>query len=100
MCGEDGEKFTDERGGLFLGGEAVVHPAALLAGADEAGVAEDRHVAGDCGGGELEEFDDLAGADLALAAGPEGADAALVAECGGDGCDLEQGRAPFRYLTN
>ena len=75
-------------GGSGAVGEAVVNPAALLAGVEESGGFEEREVFGDGGGGELEEFGDLADAKFSGGDGEEGADAVFVGEGIGDGEEL------------
>jgi hypothetical protein len=88
------------------GGEAVVHPAAVLAGVEKAGGLEDGEVLGDSGGGEGEELGHLADAELGDAPfAEEGkaedeAGAAFVGEGVGDGDDGEHLISSFRQMTN
>lgn len=59
---------------------AVVHPLALAAGADDAGVAQIGEVAGDLGLALAEDLDELADADFAVVHEVEQAEASAVGE--------------------
>jgi hypothetical protein len=63
---------------------------------DEAGLPEDGHVLGDGGGGQVEELDQLAGAELAAAEGEDGANPGGVGEGCGDGYEVVHGGAMIR----
>lgn len=77
-------------------GDAVVHPSALFAGVDEAGLFEDGEVFGDGGGCEAEEADDLADAEFAGAERKESPDAAFIRERFGDFHEVWVGHAGLR----
>lgn len=77
--------------GRGVGGEAVVVPLALLAALDEARGVEEGQVFGDRGGGEGEDVDDLAEAQLAGAEHHEGSGAAGVGDGTGGEVELVHG---------
>jgi hypothetical protein len=77
---EDGEG-----GGVVGGLDAIVHPLAFAASVDDACAAEVGEVAGDLGLGLLEDFDEVADADLAVIHEVEQTEAGGV----GEGCEEE-----------
>jgi hypothetical protein len=84
---DDGAVQPLERGadrpGLIIS-NAVIHPAAVLASIDQAGLPEDGEMPRDGGGGKAKEADDLADAEFAMAECHERPDAALIGEGSGD----------------
>lgn len=94
------ERVEHEGGGLVRGWQAVVRPAALLAAAEEPGLAQQRQVPRNGGERQSEQFHDLAHAQLSAAAGGEDAESPTIGQSGADGEDGIGGLVlTFRHIT-